>query len=80
MIDKTQFLAWCGTLFNEPAGKLSYETLREDIEGWDSMGSLLLMADLDEMYDIQLDEGELSSLITLGDLAKLIETRTAPED
>ena len=79
-MDKSEFLTWCGTLFNEPAGKLSYETLRADIEGWDSMGSLLLMADLDEMYDIQLDEGELNTLKTLGDLAKLIETRTEPTD
>ena len=78
-MDTTKFLAWCANLFNEPVESLSMSTPQEDIEGWDSMGALLLMADLDEMYDIQLDEGELTDLKTLGDIAKLIESRTAAD-
>lgn len=74
-METTKFLTWCANLFNEPVESLTLETSHEDIEGWDSMGALLLMADLDELYDIQLDEGELTSLQTLGDIAKLIESR-----
>ncbi len=51
------------------------ESRREEIEGWDSMGSLLLMADLDEMFDIQLGEGGLEALTTLADLSALIEEK-----
>ena len=79
-MDTTEFLTWCANLFNEPVESLSMETPQEDNEGWDSMGALLLMADLDEMYDIQLDEGELTALKTLGDIAKLIESRQAAKE
>lgn len=79
-MDKTEFLSWCANLFNEPVESLSLDTPQEEIEGWDSMGALLLMADLDEIYDIQLDEGELISLKTLGDIEKLIESRQAAKE
>jgi acyl carrier protein len=74
------FLSWCGTLFNEPVENLTLETAYGDIEGWDSMGALLLMADLDEIYDIQLDEGELMEIKNLGDIKTLIETRAGGEE
>ena len=75
MIDVIEFLAWCGNVFDEPVENLSLETPREEISGWDSMGTLLLMADLDEIHDIQLSEDELTQLKTLGDIAALIDAR-----
>jgi acyl carrier protein len=72
-----EFLAWCGNLFDEPAENLTLETPREEVPGWDSMGTLLLMADLDEVHGIQLSEDELSELRTLGDIADLIEAKGA---
>ena len=72
-----EFLAWCGTLFDEPTENLTMETPREEVPGWDSMGTLLLMADLDEIHGIQLSEDELTGLNTLGDIANLIEARSA---
>ena len=42
------------------------------------MGSLLLIADLDEMYDIQLDEGDVRTLLLVpaeagsGDLVEAV--------
>ena len=74
-----EFLAWCGNVFNEPAENLAMETSREEISGWDSMGTLLLMADLDEMYGIRLSEAELGELKTLRDIARLIETRATSD-
>ena len=70
-----EFLEWCGTLFDEPVENLSMDTPREEIPGWDSMGTLLLMADLDEIHGIQLSEDELLELKTLGDIARLIQGR-----
>lgn len=72
-METKKFLAWCADIFNEPVEELSLATLRDDLEGWDSMGALLLLADLDEIHDIQLGEGELNKLETLGDIAKLID-------
>jgi len=78
MTNPDEFLAWCGNLFNEPPEGLSMETPREAIPGWDSMGTLLLMADLDEIHGIQLSEDELGELKTLGDIRNLIDARTTP--
>lgn len=74
-MDRDEFLAWCGNLFDEPSETLTLETPREEVPGWDSMGTLLLMADLDEIHGIQLSEEELADLKTLGDIANLIESR-----
>jgi acyl carrier protein len=75
MTKSDEFLAWCGNLFNEPPETLTMETPREEIPGWDSMGTLLLMADLDEIHGIQLSEAELEELKTLQDIRNLIEAR-----
>jgi acyl carrier protein len=75
MTNPDEFLAWCGNLFDEPVENLTMETPREEIPGWDSMGILLLMADLDEVHGVQLSEDELEGLKTLGDIAKLIDAK-----
>jgi acyl carrier protein len=77
MSNPGEFLAWCGTLFDEPVENLTMDTPREEIPGWDSMGILLLMADLDEVHGIQLSESELEELKTLGDISRLIDAKTA---
>lgn len=40
--------------FNEPIEKLLPETPRASIPGWDSMGALLLIAELDERLGLEL--------------------------
>lgn len=78
MIDQDKFLKWCSDLFDEPVENLSLDTPRSDIEGWDSMGSLLLIADLDEIYGIEIGEEGILKLKTLADLAALVEGRSEP--
>lgn len=40
--------------FNEPVENLSPETPRDSIPGWDSMGALMLIAELDERLGLEL--------------------------
>lgn len=40
--------------FNEPLANIQPETPRDSIPGWDSMGALLLIAELDERFGIEL--------------------------
>lgn len=40
--------------FNEPLDNLRPETARDDIPGWDSMGALMLIAELDERFGLEL--------------------------
>ncbi len=40
--------------FNEPLANIRPETPRDSIPGWDSMGALMLIAELDERFGIEL--------------------------
>jgi acyl carrier protein len=40
--------------FNLPPGTLAPETERDAIQEWDSMGALMLMAELDERFGLEL--------------------------
>jgi len=49
-----QALEMMADAFNEPIENLSPETPRESIPGWDSMGALMLIAELDERLGLEL--------------------------
>jgi len=74
--DTTEFLTWCESVFNEPPGTLTLDMTKEQIGGWDSMGLLMLMADLDEIHGIQLTEQQIEELATIADIARLIEEKS----
>jgi acyl carrier protein len=63
--DALQMLAEC---FAEAAADLGPERVREDIAGWDSMGALMLMAELDERCHLQLSAEQSRSLRSVGDV------------
>lgn len=51
------------TIFDEPVHRIRPTTARDDLAGWDSMGALSLMAELDERFGIELT-AEMSRSIT----------------
>ena len=67
-------LKWIADLFEEPAENISLTTPRDDVAAWDSLGTLTLMASLDEEFDIHLDPDQISEMKTVGDLVKLLES------
>ncbi|WP_411831853.1 acyl carrier protein [Pseudoxanthomonas mexicana] len=62
-----QALAMIAEAFAEPA-PLSPATRRDDVAGWDSMGALMLMAELDERFGLQLDAEESRAMRQVGDV------------
>ncbi len=66
-------LAWIADIFQEPVENIAPETRREDIPGWDSLGVLSLMAEMDETFDILLEEDDLDTLQTVADILTLLE-------
>jgi acyl carrier protein len=46
-----EMLAAC---FNEPLDTLTPQSRREDMPGWDSMGVVMLIAELDERFNLEL--------------------------
>lgn len=70
---RNEALAWLAGLFEEPVANITPDTQRDEIAGWDSLGVLTLMADLDEKFNIQLDEKEASAMSSIRDVLTVLE-------
>ncbi|WP_454830774.1 acyl carrier protein [Pseudoxanthomonas wuyuanensis] len=60
--------------FAESVDGLVPERSREDIAGWDSMGALMLMAELDERFGLQLDAEQSRAMRSVGDVLAYLRT------
>lgn len=74
---KDEALNWLATVFEAPAGSLTPDTVRDDVPGWDSLGVLAMMADLDEKFSIQLSDAEVEALAKVSDVLALLQQRGA---
>ena len=68
-----EVLNWLAEVFNEPPGSIAAGAKKDDVGGWDSLGVLMLMADLDEKFSIQLDEKEIEGLQSVADVVSLLK-------
>ena len=66
-------LDWIAGVFGEPAGQLTATTASSEIAGWDSLGTLMLLAELDEKFSLHIDEAEIYGLKGVGDILALLE-------
>lgn len=73
--DLNQVLAWVADIFETPAEKIRLGTKKEDIEAWDSLGVLTLLARLDEEYQILLTEEEIQQLKSVEDILDILRKR-----
>jgi acyl carrier protein len=53
-ITHAEVMAMLAESFNEPIENLAPDVLRERIPGWDSMGALMLIAELDDRFSLEL--------------------------
>lgn len=70
-------LQWIAEVFEESPGRINEATQRQDIPGWDSLGTLSLIAGLDERFDIQLSEQDIEALKSVADLLELLRRHGA---
>jgi acyl carrier protein len=78
---KTQeAIAWLAEVFEEPAGRITAQTLRKEIPGWDSLGTLSLIAALDERLDIHISEQEIEALQGIADVLAVLRRNGSLED
>ena len=66
-------LKWVAELFEEPLENVRPETGQDDIEAWDSLGVLSLIAILDEEFDILLSEEEMQGFQKVDDILKVLK-------
>lgn len=60
-------------LLNIDEGSLAIDTRLVDVPAWDSMGVLLLMAEMDERFGITISESELANLRSVTDIVNLVK-------
>lgn len=73
-------LVWVAELFEESPGRIAADTVRNDIPGWDSLGTLSLIASLDERFNIHLSEQDIEGLKGVADLLDMLRRHGALQD
>lgn len=79
-LTEAEVLTMLEGVFNEPAGSLTPGTARDDLPGWDSMGALLLMAELDERFGIVLTPEQSKTMTRIVDVLDLLRTNNALQE
>ncbi len=72
MVSEDQALDWLAQVFQEPRDKITPETPRDAIASWDSLGVLMLMAELDEKFNIVLSDQEMQGMSKVGDVVAVL--------
>jgi acyl carrier protein len=79
-ISTSQALSMIAEAINAPEDEVRPEAELEDLEWWDSMGVLLLMAELDERFSIILEEATINSFAKVSDILKILTDADAIVD
>ena len=67
-----QALEWIAGVFEEPADRITPETKRDAIIGWDSLGTLTLIAALDDEFDVHLTQKDIDAMQGVQDVLDLL--------
>lgn len=70
-------LTWIAEVFEESVDRIKPGTARQAIAGWDSLGTLSLIAALDERFNIQLSEQEIEAMAKVEDILALLKREGA---
>lgn len=73
-------LAWVAGVFEAPLEKIRPETKRDEIDTWDSLGILTLIARLDEDFQFLLTEEEIQRLRSVEDILDLLRKHGVLKD
>lgn len=75
MATEKEIIEMIAEAFSIDPSSLTAESSRDDIEEWDSMGMLMLMAELDERYEMVVEEDVLAELERVADIIALIQAK-----
>jgi acyl carrier protein len=66
-VTEAEALALLAEAFAEPVENLQPSTARDDIAGWDSMGAMVFMAELDEKFGVELTADVSKKMLRIED-------------
>jgi acyl carrier protein len=76
-ISESDALKMLAEVFDEPVARVKPGLARDDVPGWDSMGALTLMAELDERFGIELTADESKAMTRIEDVLALLRRHGA---
>lgn len=62
--------------FDDEDIELDEETTAEDIDDWDSLNHITLMAAVEDEFGIRFTMGEVSGMKNVGEMARIIKDRS----
>jgi acyl carrier protein len=65
-------LQWIADIFEVSPETITAETSRESIPTWDSIGTLTLMAGMDEKFSIVLNDADIQTLRKVDDIIAVL--------
>jgi acyl carrier protein len=71
-ISVDQALAMMAEAFQVPASELTPERTRDTLPDWDSMGALMLMAEIDERFGVELTADESRAMTRIADVLEFL--------
>ena len=63
-------------LFDDDSIELTPQTTANDIEDWDSLEHITLIATVERTFKMKFKMGEISSMKNVGQMANIIQART----
>jgi acyl carrier protein len=76
-INHEQFVHAIKDAFEEPPDNLGLSTVLRELESWDSLTSVMLVAEIYADYRVQISGDEMSGCRTVADLMSLVEAKLA---
>ncbi len=73
---ETKFLEMISDVFEIEDREVAMEDTFRDFDEWDSLARLSLIAEIDDVYNIVIEDEVFKTLLTLEDLHKEIQKRT----
>ena len=74
VMNKTEFIAAIADELNEEITNVNDQTVLADIEGWDSMAVLGVIALIDSQFGVVVEGDALGKCTTVGDIFELINS------
>lgn len=79
-ISKQEALQIIATSLDEPIESIQPEATLKELEGWDSMGILLMIAEFDERFGLIIDEEKITALKCVNDILNLLSENNLLSD
>lgn len=64
-------------VFDDESLKITEKTTAKDVDGWDSLMHITLIAEVEDAFRIKFSMKEVTGMKNVGEMAKLIEAKKA---